>query len=147
MVIVRLLRREELDSLLELYRVLHPGDPDARNDPRLMSLWEEISNNPYLFYPVVEVDGRIVSSCTLAIVKNLTRGLRPYGVIENVITHPDYRKKGYGTMVLRKAMDIAREKECYKVMLLTGQKDEDTLKFYEQAGFTRGIKTGFIINL
>jgi hypothetical protein len=32
-------------------------------------------------------------------------------------------------------------------MLLTGQKDPATLRFYEQAGFARGIKTGFIINL
>jgi GNAT superfamily N-acetyltransferase len=110
-------------------------------------LWEDISNDQSLFYPVVEVDGRIVSSCTLAIIKNLTRGLRPYGIIENVITHPDYRKKGYGTMVLQKAVDIANEKGCYKVMLMTGQKDEETLRFYDQAGFVRDIKTGFIINL
>jgi len=145
--IVRLIRHDELDSLMELYGLLHPGDPDMRNDPCLKPLWGDISNDQSLFYPVVEVDGRIVSSCTLAIIKNLTRGLRPYGIIENVISHPDYRKKGYGTMVLQKAVDIANEKGCYKVMLMTGQKDEETLRFYDQAGFVRDIKTGFIINL
>ena len=55
--------------------------------------------------------------------------------------------EAYGTMVLRKAVDIARERGCYKVMLLTGHKDEETLRFYEQTGFVRGKKTGFIIDL
>jgi GNAT superfamily N-acetyltransferase len=145
--IVRLIRRDELDDLLELYGCLHPGDPDAHGDVRLKPLWDDIINDPALFYPVVQADGKLVSSCTLAIVKNLTRGLRPYGIIENVITHPAYRNRGYGAMVLRMAVEIARDNHCYKVMLLTGQKDEDTLRFYEQAGFSRGIKTGFVISL
>ncbi|WP_424359173.1 GNAT family N-acetyltransferase [Methanocella sp. MCL-LM] len=144
---IRLIRPDELDQLLELYRLLHPADPDARENPDLPQLWEEISNDKNLFYPVVVVDGKIVSSCTLAIVKNLTRGLRPYGLIENVITHPGHRKKGYGTLALHKAVGIAQEHNCYKVMLLTGHKDEATLKFYDRAGFVRGEKTGYIIHL
>ena len=144
---LRLIHHDELGQLLELYRLLHPGDPDVRDNPGLKRLWGEICNDRNIFYPVVSIDSRIVSSCTMMIVPNITRNLRPYGLIENVITHPDYRKMGYGTKVLRKAVEIARERGCYKVMLLTGRKDEDTLRFYERAGFTRGTKTGFIVNL
>jgi len=144
---VRTIRYDELDGLIELYRLLHPGDPEVRSDPRLMPLWEDIFNDSNLFYPVVEVDGKIVSSCNLAIIRNFTHNLQPYGMIEHVITHPDYRKKGYGTMVLHKAVDIAKEKGCYKVMLMTGHKDEETLRFYDRAGFIRGKKIGFIIEL
>jgi ribosomal protein S18 acetylase RimI-like enzyme len=144
---VRMIRHEELDDLLGLYGQLHQGDPDISGDPRLGEHWDDILNDPNLNYLAVEVDGKIVSSCCLAIIKNLTRAMRPYGIIENVITHRAYRKRGYGTMVLGKAVDIARERGCYKVMLLTGHQDEETLRFYEKAGFVRGKKTGFIIDL
>ena len=32
-------------------------------------------------------------------------------------------------------------------MLLTGSKREETLRFYERAGFQRNIKTGFVMKL
>jgi GNAT superfamily N-acetyltransferase len=142
---VRLIHYDELGKLLSLYRHLHPEDPEVRESECLESLWKEIFNDPNLYYLVIEDDGEIISSCTLAIIKNLTRNLRPYGLIENMITHPDYRKKGYGTEVLHKAVEIAKENDCYKVMLLTSSKSEDTFRFYEKAGFVQGIKTGFII--
>lgn len=86
---------------------------------------------------VIEEDEKLISSCALAIIKNLTRSARSYGLIENVVIHPDYRKKGYGTGVLRKAVEIARLNNCYKVMLMTGRKEDGVLRFYESAGFDR----------
>lgn len=145
--IVREIKYNELEKLLSLYTLLHPEDPVIKMDDRLKMRWDEIWNDPNLHYFVVEDNGEIISSCTISIIKNLTRNLRPYGLIENVVTHPNYRNKGFGTMVLKKAIEKAKEYNCYKVMLLTGSKKEETLRFYEGAGFSRGIKTGFIIML
>lgn len=144
---VRFVKYDELNELLDLYRQLQPEDPDALNNENLHRVWNSIYNNPNLYYIVVEVDGKLVSSCNISIVENLTRNLQPYGLIENVITDSAYRKRGYATKALNKAVEIAKEKNCYKVMLLTGSKKEETLRFYEKAGFARGIKTGFIIKL
>jgi GNAT superfamily N-acetyltransferase len=144
--IVRPIEQQELMKLLDLYKYLHQDDPDVSNDERLPDVWQEIYENPDLHYLVIEADGILVSSCALAIIKNLTRDLRPYGLIEHVVTHVDHRNQGLGTKVVKRAVEIAREKNCYKVMLLTSSKKEETLRFYEQAGFKRGIKTGFIIN-
>ncbi len=144
---VRLIRAEELENLLMLYRFLNPDDPELKIDHDLMQHWDLILSDPHLYYLVIEEDGMLVSSCTLAIIKNLTRSARPYGLIENVVTHENYRNKGYGTAVLKKAIEIAAEQNCYKVMLLTGRKDDSTLRFYEKAGFDRGEKTAFVIRL
>ena len=133
--------------MLDLYKYLNPDDPDLKGTDYITELWRNIFNDPERYYFVIKEDGRLVSTCTLAIIKNLTRSGRPFGLIENVVTHPEHRKKGYGTLVLRKAVEIARENNCYKVMLLTSQKDEPTLNFYEKAGFSRGEKTGFIVRM
>jgi GNAT superfamily N-acetyltransferase len=142
---IRTIRADELPGLMELYRHLHEHDVAPPAGEELAALWEKICADPKLVYVVAEVEGRLVSTCALAIVPNLTRGGRPYGLIENVVTHADYRRRGLGTMVLRKAAEIARERGCYKVMLLTGRKLEATLRFYEKVGFLRGVKTGFVM--
>jgi len=144
---VRAIKPDELGQLLELYRYLNPDDPPLVMDQNLERHWNQILADPSLHYLVIEEDGKLVSSCTLVIIKNLTRSARPYGLIENVVTHPDYRRKGYGTGVLKKAVEIARLNNCYKVMLMTGRKDDGVLRFYESAGFDRGEKTAFIIRL
>ncbi len=142
--LVRYMRKNELKKLLDLYTHLNKDDPGLEINEKLAALWENILNDPSQHYLVVEADGRMVSSCVLLIVNNLTRGARPYGLIENVVTHKDYRNKGYGTMLLKRAVRIAREKGCYKVMLMSGR-GEEVLRFYEKVGFERGKKTGFII--
>ncbi|KAF5062482.1 Acetyltransferase (GNAT) family protein [anaerobic digester metagenome] len=93
--------------MLSLYEYLIPEDPKLEIDSTLKKHWDDILSDPSLFYVVVEEDGKLVSSCNITIIKNLTREAKPYGLIENVIIHPDYRNKGYGTLVLKKALEIA----------------------------------------
>ena len=144
---IRTIQYEELPELLNLYKQLHPDDPEVYGHEELNTLWDQIINDPCLHYIVMKDDGKIVSTCTLAIVKNLTRGLRPYGLIENVITHKEYRKRGCGTRVLNKAVEIAKNYDCYKVMLMTSSKEENVLRFYEKAGFEKDKKIGFALLL
>ena len=93
---------------------------------------------------VCEIDGKIVASCACVIIPNLTRGVRPYAFVENVVTHRDYRKKGYATACLNFAKQIAKQNHYYKMMLLTGSKEESTLNFYRNAGYNSSDKTAFI---
>ena len=76
------------------------------------------------------------------VVPNLTRSGRPYGLIENVVTHADHRVRGYGKQLLQAAITAAWDADCYKVMLMTGSKEPSTLAFYASAGFEQS-KTRF----
>ncbi|TMV43256.1 GNAT family N-acetyltransferase [Paenibacillus mesophilus] len=140
---IRKIMKHELPQLLELYKHLNKDDPELTLE-NVQTLWEEIYYNKRTHYIVADNDGQLVASCVLTIVPNLTRGARPYGLIENVVTHSDFRRRGLGTKILGAALRTAWEQNCYKVMLLTGSKKEETLSFYEKAGFKRDIKTGFI---
>ena len=93
---------------------------------------------------VNEINGKIVSSCVCVIVLNLTRNIRPYALIENVVTNEGYRGKGYATECLNYAKEIAIKNNCYKMMLLTGTKNENTLAFYKSAGYNSDDKIAFI---
>ena len=141
---LRAIRSDELATLISLYRHLHPSDPELPITRKTEELWQRILADPLLHYFGAEVDGRLVSTCTLTVIPNLTRSGKPYGLVENVVTHPEYRRRGIATSLMRYTLQFAWEQGCYKVMLLTGRKDPETLRFYERAGFQAGVKTGFI---
>lgn len=135
----------DLAALLRLYTFLNPTDPVLQaGSPAVLRQWSAILADPHLRYYVAEVDGMVVATCAFAFIPNLTRNLHPYGVIENVVTDPAFRQKGLGTAILHHALAEAWREGCYKVMLSTGSKRESTLRFYEKAGFQRGVKTGFV---
>lgn len=140
---VREIRKEELRELLLLYTHLHetsvPDDSEI-----LRRSWDKMINDPDHHVIVYDEGGKIVSSCICVIIPNLTRNVRPYAFVENVVTHKDYRGKGYATACLDYARDIASEENCYKMMLLTGSKSEATLRFYRNAGYNSTDKTAFI---
>lgn len=129
---------------MNLYKHFERDDV-SEDSEALKKLWDEIYNDPNLYYIVAEKDGMLLSTCNITIIKNLTRNGRPYGLIENVVTHKDYRNQGLGKQVIKKAVEIAKSKGCYKVMLLTGSKKEETLNFYRSCGFRDDVKTGFLM--
>ncbi|MBR1845624.1 MAG: GNAT family N-acetyltransferase [Oscillospiraceae bacterium] len=140
---IREIRENDFDALLALYMQLH-DNPFPEKDSKLLALWHSIVCDPNHHIIVAEEDGKIVSSCVCVIIPNLTRGQRPYAFVENVVTDAKYRKQGLATACLNYARKIAVRENCYKMMLLTGSKEESTLRFYEQAGYNRNDKTAFI---
>lgn len=141
---IREINQTELNALLELYTHLHEsGVPE--NSDHLQKTWETICRDENHHIIVCEVDGRIVSSCVCVIILNLTRNIRPYAFVENVVTHSEYRGKGYATACLNYAKDLALAAGCYKIMLLTGSKSKSTLNFYKKAGYNCTDKTAFIM--
>lgn len=140
---VREVNENELNDLLELYLHLHEKVMPEMTD-HLKRTWNTIIQDENHHIIVKVVNDKIVSSCVCVIIPNLTRNIRPYAFIENVVTHAEYRGKGYATDCLNYAKMIAEEKKCYKMMLLTGSKEEKTLKFYKNSGYNCSDKTAFI---
>lgn len=140
---IREIKENELKELLELYTHLHElGVPEQSE--HLEKIWSVICNDENHHIIVCEIDGKIVSSCVCVIIPNLTRNIRSYAFIENVVTHADYRGKGYATACLNYAKELALKADCYKIMLLTGSKNNKTLSFYKNAGYNSEDKTAFI---
>jgi ribosomal protein S18 acetylase RimI-like enzyme len=142
--IIRGAKHDDLPAVLSLYRHLHPHDPEL-DTTTAERVWSALLASGFTTVIVAKAADLVVASCTLAIVPNLSRGGRSYAVIENVVTHAEYRRRGLGRRVLAHAIELAWQADCYKVLLATGSKRESTLRFYEEAGFERGGKTYFEI--
>jgi GNAT superfamily N-acetyltransferase len=131
----------DLEGLAALYPHLNPSDEPISRDLATARL-DAINQIPGSTVLLGLLHDELVASCTLIVIPNLTRGGKPYALIENVVTDARYRGRGYGTRLLHAAAQAAWSADCYKVMLLTGSKQPSTLGFYESAGFEQS-KTGF----
>ena len=140
---IREITEQDFDQLMRLYMQLH-DNPFPEKDQHILEIWNSILADEHHHIIVAEENGLIVASCVCVIIPNLTRGQWPYALVENVITDEKYRKRGLATACLNFAKEISQRKNCYKMMLLTGSKQESTLKFYEQAGCNKNDKTAFI---
>jgi len=140
---IRSATQSDLRLLSALYQQLNPSDPPFDLD-RASKTLETFSLYPGSSILLGFEGDQLVTSCTLVVVPNLSRDSCPYALIENVVTDARYRKRGYGGVILREATARAWEHGCFKVMLLTGSKDPNTLSFYSNVGFEQN-KTGFQI--
>ena len=125
---------EDLKILYFDYLTAYP--PQEEQDMKVWAnLLDKFEKDENMYLLVVEENGRVVSSVQMAIIENLTHNIRPFAVIENVVTHANYRNKGFASALLYKATEIAKERRCYKVFLETGSNKESTLNFYKNNGF------------
>ena len=136
--IIRKAKNTDANDLKILYfDYLTQFPPKKEQD---MSLWRQLldkfekDENMYLL--VVEEDGKVVSSVQMAIIESLTHNVSPFAVVENVVTHINYRNKGYASALLKQATEIAKERRCYKIFLETGSDKDSTLNFYRNNGFS-----------
>ncbi len=149
-------RNSDLDSVLLLYSQLHmagtiiwfgatnTGFEKPGNSARI---WKEMLADRKLYCLLAETGGKVVATCTLVVVPNLTRGGRSYCLVENVVTDSSFRRMGIGIGLLKHALLVAKSKGCYKAMLMTGSKRKAVHKFYQQAGFEKGLKTAFVARI
>lgn len=136
--IIRKAKGTDAEDLKVLYfNYLTHFPPKEEQD---MALWEKLldkfEQDDRMHLLVAEKDGKIVSSVQMAMIESLTHNVRPFAVIENVVTHADYRNRGYASALLERASEIAREHRCYKISLETGSNKESTLNFYRKNGFS-----------
>lgn len=140
---IRSINHSDLSQLLDLYDQFNRPRSPRPEIERLATILRAIESAGGCVFGAF-VDEKLLGSCTVNLCPNLTWSGRPYAMIENVIVDAEWRRKGVGRSLLCAAVKHAQLKNCYKVMLMTGAKDADTLAFYQTAGFSQS-KTGFQI--
>ena len=81
---------------------------------------------------VVIDDDKICGSITIFFDYKFINNFGVVGHIEDVFVHKDHRKKGYGSLLINKAIQLCKDKSCYKVSLNC---NESSKNFYRKNGF------------
>jgi GNAT superfamily N-acetyltransferase len=133
----------DLASLLELFSV---GDVSAHAEPaeRAERIWLEMLSHDGVAVFVSAMNSKIVATCMLITAPNLLRGGQRHGILENVVTHPEFQGQGHGRAVVEAALAAAWARDCYHVLMQSGRKDPRVHRFYERCGFKPGLRVGYV---
>ena len=144
---LRELNEKDLESLIKLYEQLDGANGDfTAEDAR--KIWkDEIEGNKKIKYFGAVENGKVISTCYCLIIPNLTRLGSSIAFVENVVTDKEYRGQGLGRKVMEKAIEFARENNCYKVILQSASFRKEAHQFYKNLGFDGESKKAFILKL
>ncbi|EKD57638.1 MAG: GCN5-related N-acetyltransferase [uncultured bacterium] len=130
---IKLATKDDLEGILALqdqvYRVKEPH-ADAKK------ILVDLIDAAHCDIVVAKQNNKIIGSATLLYFPIPAYG-KPYAFLEGLVVDKNSRKKGVGTALLNKLIELAREKGCYKVVGTSRFASEDVHKFYEKLGFTK----------
>lgn len=97
------------------------------------------------FYAALEEDGQLVGFGALITYRVPSVG--EVGRIEDVVIDENYRKKGFGRMLVKKLISIAKEKNLKKINLTSNPQRIAAQKLYETLGFQKRDTDVFVLEL
>ena len=134
---VRLAIAADLPAVLALYAqpdmddgvVLPIGDAER--------LFARFAAYPDYTLYVAEQGDEVVGTFALLVMDNLGHLGAPSAIVEDVMVAPERHRNGIGADMMRFAVERARHKGCYKLVLSSNARRERAHAFYERLGFAR----------
>ncbi len=94
-----------------------------------------LADDPDHVILAARIDGECVGTATGVICHGLYGGYDSYMVVEDVVVDPASRRRGVASALLARLEEIARERGCNQVILLTESVREDAVGLYRANGF------------
>ena len=97
---------------------------------------KEISQDPnHIVYVVEHIPSqKIIGTITIILEKKFIHNLSQICHVEDFVIDKNYRKFGIGKKLMEMAINFAKEKKCYKIIL---DCSDELISYYERFGFTK----------
>lgn len=140
MITVEKIQCEHLAALSELYEELmgQHSHPD-----RLHDVYRMIERDPNYYLLGAYEDNQLLGSLMGIVCYDLVEACNPFMVIENVIVSSRAQRKGVGQKLITQIEQIARDRECSYIILVSGGQRKEAHLFYERMGYREEEVEGF----
>ncbi len=127
----------DLPAILSLYAQPDIDDGKILSIEQAQRIFARIKSYPNYRIYVAKADGEVIGTFALLIMDNLAHMGASSGVVEDVVVHPSWQKKGIGKQMMEFAIKRCKEMGCYKLALSSNLKREVAHRFYESLGFKK----------
>lgn len=130
------IRKLELNDIEPSYKLLN----ELYNNEIVYDIFEDKYNKSLQvdsFYGIVAEENGIILGILISRVVNRLVKQKDILFIDDLIVNKDYRSNGIGNLLLQKAIDYAKEKNCETVELKSYINNEKSHKLYEKMGFKK----------
>ena len=125
----------DMPEILELlYELDRPKPIDEDEIKVFRDKIEDYFSDPYKKIMIAEIDSRVVGLVSIIILRRLNRAKFEMYIPELVITE-EFRYSGIGKKIIAHCINLAKEENCYRIRLESGNQRKESHKFYVSLGF------------
>lgn len=125
--------KEDVEGILALQNQIYRIDKLPENAAEIL---EGLIGSTYCQILVAKENNTVLGSCFLYILPVPAHG-KPFAFLEGTVVDKNHRGQGIGSKLTEKAIEVARQKNAYKIIFTSGFDREDIHKFYEKLGLKK----------
>lgn len=124
---------ELVELLRQLFELEQDFEPDASKQQAGLSLMLE---SPFAELLVAECGGRVAGFCGVQL--QISTAMRSYAAqIEDLVLHPEFRRRGIGSRLLDAAGAWAKQRGARRLQLNCDDQNLPAMRFYEARNWIR----------
>lgn len=131
------------DDLADLAELLKQFWNEESSLEKMKATFQKVSQNPDYIFLTAKGDGILAGFIMGIICEELYGECNPFMVIEDVIVHNAFHRRGIGTKLMHKLEEIATERNCCQTVFVTETERSDAVNFYKSLGYDADKYKGF----
>lgn len=135
--IIRKLNENDYIEYLDLINEFRPSkftEDQFRNTLKIINLNSDIF--------VIELNTKLIATATIIFEHKFIHNISKYSQIEDVCVKAEFRKNGYGKILINYLIEVSKKNNCKKINLVC---NNDIIKFYESCNFDeKGVQMSYL---
>jgi glucosamine-phosphate N-acetyltransferase len=136
-----IIRKLTENDYIEYLELINEFRPSQFTEDQFKNTLKIINLNSDIF--VIELNTKLIATATIIFEHKFIHNISKYSQIEDVCVKAEFRKNGYGKILINYLIEVSKNNNCKKINLVC---NNDIIKFYESCNFDeKGIQMSYLI--